>query len=204
MNILIVEDEPMIAEDIAMTLAHAKYTVVGISYNLKDAINILDKNVCDIVLLDINLNGTQDGLNIAQILKEKYNLPFIFITSYSDKETLSAAKLTQPCGYIVKPFSDASLLTTFEVAMVNYAQRYKSEQNHLDFGLINSRIETSLSEREQEVLKLIYDGMTNVQISKMLFISINTIKKHINNSYLKIDATTRSNAIARLRKLSSH
>jgi DNA-binding NarL/FixJ family response regulator len=202
-NILIVEDEPIIAEDIASMLRNADYEVGGIAYTQEDVYNELLKLKTDLVLLDINLDGAQEGLDIAKTLKEKYNIPFIFLTSYSDKVTVNNAKLTEPCGYIVKPFSEASLFTTIEIALVNFAQRMKASNPLLDVHKINDNIHSPLSEREFEVLKLIYDGMTNQQIASTLFVTINTIKKHINNAYLKIDATTRSNAIARLRNLST-
>ncbi|MFM2395303.1 MAG: hypothetical protein RLZZ546_3286 [Bacteroidota bacterium] len=202
-NILIVEDEPLIAEDIASILNAADYEVAGIVYEKSEMVKILNKNNTDLVLLDINLNGKQEGIEFANLIKNQYNIPFVYLTSYSDKGTLESAKTTEPCGYIVKPFSEASLYTTIEVAMVNFAQRMKLNTPFIHFERINSKIFTPLSDREFDVLQLIYSGKTNQQIAAELFVSINTIKKHISNAYLKIDATTRSNAIAQLRKLSS-
>jgi DNA-binding NarL/FixJ family response regulator len=204
-NILIVEDEPIIAEDIATMLRNADYEVGGIAYTPEEVYAELTKSKTDLVLLDINLDGAQEGIEIAKALKSTYNIPFIFLTSYSDRNTVSTAKKTEPCGYIVKPFSEASLFTTIEIALVNFAQRMKVNNPTLllDVNKINAHLTSPLSEREFEVLMLIYDGKTNQQIASTLFVTINTIKKHINNAYLKIDATTRSNAIARLRKLST-
>ncbi len=202
-NILIVEDEPIIAEDIATMLRNADYEVGSIAYTQEDVFVELSKSKTDLVLLDINLDGEQEGLVIAMKLKEQYNIPFIFLTSYSDKNTVKSAKLTEPCGYLVKPFSEASLFTTIEIALVNFAQRMKANNPLLDLHKINGNIHAPLSDREFEVMKLIYEGKTNQQIANSLYVTINTIKKHINNAYLKIDATTRSNAIARLRNLSA-
>jgi two-component system, response regulator PdtaR len=204
-NILIVEDEPIIAEDIATMLRNADYEVGGIAYTQDEVYTELSKSKTDLILLDINLDGAQEGIEIAKALKTTYNIPFIFLTSYSDRNTVSLAKETEPCGYIVKPFSEASLYTTIEIALVNFAQRMKTSNPTLllDAHKINAHIPTPLSEREFEVLTLIYEGKTNQQIASDLFVTINTIKKHINNAYLKIDATTRSNAIARLRNLSA-
>lgn len=202
-NILIVEDEPLIAEDIASILNSADYEVAGIVYEKSELVRILNKNTTDLVLLDINLNGKQEGIEFANLIRSQYNIPFVYLTSYSDKNTLDNAKNTEPCGYIVKPFSEASLYTTIEVALVNFAQRMKLNTPFIHFDRINSRLITPLSDREFEVLQLIYAGKTNQQIAAELFVSINTIKKHISNAYLKIDATTRSNAIAQLRKLSA-
>ncbi len=201
-NILIVEDEPIIAEDIATTLRNADYEVGNIAYSKEDVLEELTKSKTDLILLDINLDGEQEGIDIAKIIKEKYNIPFIFLTSYSDRATVDLAKATEPCGYIVKPFSEASLFTTIEIALVNFAQRMKASNPLLDLHKINANIVVPLSDREFEVIKLIYDGKTNQQIANELYVTINTIKKHINNAYLKIEASTRSNAIAKLRSLS--
>ena len=71
----------------------------------------------------------------------------------------------------------------------------------MDMLQINQNLVSKLSEREFEVLQLIYNGITNRQIAEQIFVSVYTIKKHINNAYLKIDASTRTNAITRLREL---
>ena len=200
-RILIVEDEPLIAEDIATTLVQADYSISGIAYSKEDALNELVNNQPDMVLLDINLNGGIEGIEIGEYLKAKYQVPFVYLTSYADKQTLDKAKQTEPSGYIIKPFSEASLFSTIEIALYNYAQKTKSSYPDLSMEKINRHLTTPFSQREFEVLQLIYEGITNQQIGEQLFISINTIKKHINNAYLKMGSETRSAAIAKLREL---
>jgi DNA-binding NarL/FixJ family response regulator len=200
-RVLIVEDEPLIAEDIAATLLQADFDVSAIAYSKEDALYQLMMNQPDMVLLDINLNGGIEGIEIAEQIKRKFTLPFIYLTSYSDKQTLEKAKKTEPSGYIVKPFSEASLCAVIEIALYNHAQKTKAYYPALNLGTINRDLVSPLSEREFEVLCLIYEGKTNLQIAAQIFISINTVKKHINSAYMKINAETRSGAIATLRKL---
>jgi DNA-binding NarL/FixJ family response regulator len=141
------------------------------------------------------------GIEIAAIISSQYHIPFIFLTSYSDKRTLTDAKFTEPAGYIVKPFTEAGLYSTLEVALYNYAQKNKQNFPSLKLNTINQSLNNVISDREFQLLQLIYNGHSNKQIAAELFISLNTVKKHINNLYLKLDATSHSSAIARVREL---
>ena len=200
-RVLIVEDEPLIAEDIAQGLKKNEFLISAVVYSKEDAIEQLNINLPDMVLLDINLSGEMSGIEIAEKINRVYNIPFIFITSYSDKQTLEKAKFTEPSGYIVKPFNEASLYSTLEIALYNHAQKNKRKFPELSFNKINQHLSDHISEREFSLLQLIYDGKTNKQIADALFISTNTVKKHINNTYLKLDASSRATSIARLRDL---
>ena len=91
-SVLIVEDEPVIATDIEMTLTGADYTVVGIAYSSTKALDLLHRFRPDIVLLDIAIKGDKDGIDIAAIINDKYKVPFIYITSFADRETLDVYK----------------------------------------------------------------------------------------------------------------
>ena len=202
-NILIIEDEPIIAEDISSALEKNEYQVTSIAYDMEEAMHELKTNTPDLALLDINLNGAQEGIDIADYIHKELGIPFIFLTSYSDKSTLEKAKHTEPSGYIVKPFSEAGLYSTIEIAMYNYALKNKNKFPELSLQTINNSLQDNISEREFELLKLIYSGSTNQQIANKLFISLNTVKKHINHAYLKLDSNSRSSTIARLRELMS-
>jgi DNA-binding NarL/FixJ family response regulator len=203
-RVLIVEDDPLIAEDIATALANIDYAVAGVAYDEEEALQVLDTVHPDIAILDINLNGGHEGIALAQLINQKYRLPFIYLTSYGDKATLELAKKTDPSGYLVKPFSEANLYASLHLAMHAYAQKNKANYPDLVLALINARLNNALSEREFEVLQLIYAGVTNQEIAQRLFVSVNTIKKHINNAYLKLDVANRGSAIARLRGLMQH
>lgn len=200
-NILIVEDEPLIAEDIAEALKRNDFAVSAIVYTKEDALTELRSNLPDVAILDINLNGKMEGIEIADTIAAQYNIPFIFLTSYSDKKTIASAKFTEPAGYIVKPFTEAGLYSSLEIALYNYAQKNKRNFPELKLSTINQHLNTPVTEREFQLLQLIYSGYSNKQIATELFISLNTVKKHINNLYLKLDAASHSSAIARIREL---
>lgn len=200
-RILIVEDEPLIAEDLAAILEREGFTISAVVYTPEDAMEELQTHLPDMVLLDINLAGGQEGITLAQYIHERLHLPFVFVTSYSDKQTLERAKHTEPAGYIVKPFNEAGLYSTLEIALYNHAQKTARMFPPLDLSIINRRLTEPLSAREFELLQAIYDGKTNRQIAERMFISENTVKKHINHSYEKLEATSRATAIAALRRL---
>ncbi|MEO8416885.1 MAG: response regulator [Ginsengibacter sp.] len=200
-SILIVEDEPLIAEDIAEVLRRNDFAVSAIVYSKEDALHELKYNTPDVAILDINLGGNMEGIDIAQTIANEYDMPFIFLTSYSDKGTLTHAKLTEPAGYIVKPFTEGGLYSALEIALFNHAQKNKRNFPELKLATINQSLKVLISEREFQLLQLIYNGQSNKKIATELFISMNTVKKHINNIYLKLGATSHSSAIARIREL---
>ncbi len=200
-KVLIIEDEPLIAEDIAACLRRCDYRISAIVYSAEDALPELTSNPPDIAMIDINLNGGQEGISIAAAINERFYIPFVYLTSYSDRRTLELAKNTEPSGYIVKPFTEAGLCATLEIALHNYAQKNKHQYPDLSLHKINNQIPSPLSAREFDVIQLIYEGCSNHQIADKLFVSNNTVKVHIKNAYLKLDAVSRSTVIVRLREL---
>lgn len=200
-RVMIIEDEPLIAEDISACLQRREYCVTGIVYTSEDAIPEIEKQQPDIILLDINLDNGQQGIDIARQINKDFQLPFVYLTSYSDKKTLELAKDTEPAGYIVKPFTEAGLFAALEIALHNHTRKNLQHFPALSLHKINHTILSTLSLREFDVLQLIYEGCSNRQIAEKLFVSNNTVKAHIKNAYLKLDVVSRASAIARLREL---
>lgn len=200
-KILIVEDEPVIAENISLYLDNNDFEVSGIAYDAEEALSQLKTNTPDAVILDINLENDHNGIDIARHINQRYQLPFIFLTSYSDKNTLERAKEVKPDGYIVKPFNERTLLASLEIAISNHTAENNHDLPALGMDRVNSQLITPLSEREFEIAQLAYHGMTNSQIAEKIFISVNTIKTHLKNIYLKLDAGTRLEVLQRLRDL---
>lgn len=120
-KILVVEDELIIAEDICNMLTKMGYAVTGSAMDADEAIELLNKDIPDLVLLDINLAGKRDGITLAEEINTKYKVPFIFITSYTDGTTIERAKKVNPANYLVKPFKSEQLYTAIEIAMSNIA-----------------------------------------------------------------------------------
>jgi len=200
-KVLIVEDEPVIATNISMHLNNNDFSVSGIAYDYDEAIAQLQDNTPDAVILDIGMENNDDGINIAEVINAQYRIPFIFLTSYADKETLEKAKRVEPSGYIVKPFNEKTLLASLEIAISNFSNKMNHQAPDLDIEKLNKHLLSPLSEREFEVVQNIYNGKTNNQIADSMFVSVNTIKAHIKSGYLKLDTTSRSTAIKKLREL---
>lgn len=193
------EDEPLIAENISMYLNNNDFSVSGIAYDDDEAFNELKNNPPDAALLDVNLESSRDGIDIAEYINNNNRIPFVFLTSYSDKTIVDRAKKTNPAGYIVKPFNEQTLYTTLEIALANFAAQSNQHVPDLSFTKINQHLTSPLTDREFEVVQLMYQGKTNQQICDLLFIAMNTVKRHVTNAYFKLDVNNRSAAISVLR-----
>jgi DNA-binding NarL/FixJ family response regulator len=200
-KILIVEDEPVIAENVSMYLDNNDFEVSAIAYDSDDAFLQLRSNTPDAVILDINLESDKDGIDIASHINEHYHLPFLFLTSYSDKNTLERAKHVKPSGYIVKPFNERTLLASLEIAISNYATAKNHDLPKLSMDKINHHLLSPFSDREFELAQFTYDGLTNTQIAEKSFVSVNTVKTHLKNIHLKLDANSRLQVIQKLREM---
>jgi DNA-binding NarL/FixJ family response regulator len=199
-KVLIVEDEPLIAKNIGMYLNNNDFEVSAIAYDPDEAFFQLKKQPPDFAILDINLESEKDGIEIAEYINHHNFIPFVYLTSYSDKDTIDRAKKTNPAGFIVKPFNEKTLYATIEIALANHAMQANKHVPVLSAEKINKNLVTPLTEREFDVIKLMYDGKTNQQIAAELFIAMNTLKKHINNAYFKMDVYSRTTAVAKMRE----
>ena len=198
-KLLIVEDEAIIAEDIAELCTLLGYEVLDTAHNAGQALNILKNQTPDLILLDINLEDDLDGIEIAEYINDHSKIPFIYLTSYADIETLMRAKKTKPQGYIVKPFNKEQLLSTIEIALYNAS--HNSIPGGIDMDKIKQKLSTNITEREGAVLGHIFNGKTNKQMSEIENISVNTVKYYIKQLYVKFDANSRSTLLARVRKI---
>ncbi len=116
-KILIVEDEPIIASDIEMTLEDLGYEVVGVEDNAADGLIAIRNLQPDLVLLDINLEGDVDGVMLAQDINANFQIPFVYLTSNADNLTINRVKRTKPAGFILKPFNEKDLKSNIEIAL---------------------------------------------------------------------------------------
>ena len=119
-KILVVEDEILIADNICDTLTDLGYYTYEPALNYTEAISILEEESPDIAILDINLSGLKSGIDIAKKINNNFDIPFIFLTSNADKDTVTLAKEVQPQAYLVKPFTQEELFTTIEIALSNF------------------------------------------------------------------------------------
>lgn len=137
----IVEDEVLIADSLERNLRKHGYTVVPYAICYEEAIEMIVEHDPDILILDINLEEEKNGIQVAKYIRENYSTPFIFLTSYLDSDTLSAAKETSPAGYLTKPFHFESLYTTIEVALYNSTKEKKDQTVVLQTGTIKEKVQ---------------------------------------------------------------
>jgi len=124
-RILIVEDEGIIARDIRQHLVELGYDVVGNTPTGEEAITLAGELKPDLILMDIHLAGPLDGIEAAQAIRKQFGTPIVFLTAFAGAETLDRAKLTEPFGYIIKPFDERYLHTVIEMALY----KHQAERN---------------------------------------------------------------------------
>jgi DNA-binding LytR/AlgR family response regulator len=130
LKIGIVEDEIIIADNIYNMLQNIGYVPTEPTNTYNSAIAMIEEEKPDLVLLDIQIIGTKDGIDIAHLLRNKYNIPHIFLTANSDINTVRRAKETKPLAFLVKPFTKEDLYTTIEIAFHNFIESEEaSSQN---------------------------------------------------------------------------
>ncbi|MBN7810800.1 response regulator [Algoriphagus sp. H41] len=128
-KVLLVEDNANLSENISELLKLNGYEVLGIYESAEEAGENMMESSPDLVLIDIKLKGKKTGIELAEELRRDFQLPLVFITSASGKEVISRVKYLEPDGFIVKPFTKESLITTVELAISNYkTKRKKSER----------------------------------------------------------------------------
>jgi PAS domain S-box-containing protein len=125
-KVLVVEDEGLIARDIAGRLEDLGHEVVGIASTAEEAME--QAPAAEIVLMDIRIDGPTDGVKAAAQIRERYHVPVIFLTAHADRATLDRAKLAEPFGYLVKPLGHASLHTSLEIAVYKHRMERQIEE----------------------------------------------------------------------------
>ncbi|CCO23164.1 HD domain-containing phosphohydrolase [Maridesulfovibrio hydrothermalis] len=128
-RILIVEDEAIVALDIKGRLNALGYTVIGIAPSGEKALKLATEHIPDLILMDIMLEGAMDGIDTAAAITAEYSVPIVYLTAYADTETLKRAKITQPFGYIIKPFEDRELNLTIEMALYKHKAECALNEN---------------------------------------------------------------------------
>jgi two-component system, response regulator PdtaR len=128
-SVYIVEDELIVADDIRMTLEHLGYTVAGIAQSGETAIMEIQKTLPNLILMDIHLAGTLDGIATAEWIHTHLAIPVIYLTAHAETANLERAKLTEPYGYIIKPFEERELHSTIEIALYKHRMEEKNRES---------------------------------------------------------------------------
>jgi len=128
-NILVVDDEGIVAMDLSARLQRLGYRVCGRASSGEEAINKATADRPDLVLMDIKLKGQVDGVEAAQYIRTRLGLAVIFVTAFADEKTLERAKVAEPYGYITKPFEESDLQTAVEMALYKHAAETRLRQS---------------------------------------------------------------------------
>jgi len=180
-KVLVVEDEVIIANTIVDTITDFGYEALEPAITFSEAIETIEKEKPDIGIFDIQLSGKKTGIDLAKVVQDKYNFPFIFLTSNSDRLTLSEAKLVNPAAFLVKPFNNEELYAAIELALYNY-----SHQKVKPVKSLNKLISKALFIKEKENYKrLNFDDILFLK-SDNVYVDIYTVQGTIHTVRAKL------------------
>lgn len=188
-SIIIVEDDEITALNLKLSLQRHGYDIIAVCDNATDAKKEIEKYKPNIIIIDISLQESNDGIELAKTIRSNFGIPFIYLTSYSDDDIISQAKLTEPYGYIVKPFDPSSLHATIQMAIFK-------------FDLENQRNEEIESQKvdKQNLDKLLYSKRASdkpvITFGNGYHIDISKNEIYFNDEKIKL--TKKEHAILRL------
>jgi DNA-binding LytR/AlgR family response regulator len=182
LRILIIEDELIISRDMTALLQIMGYEVIGDAMDFDEAIEILERETPDLILLDINIKGKKDGIDVAEEINRRFHIPFIYTTSYVDSETLERARKTNPVNYLVKPFKQEQLYTAIKMGLFKAADTNPTD----NLKPSGAKQEPAVSEEEEK--PLIIKGVLFIKdkftYNKLVIAEISWIKS--DGNYLEI------------------
>ncbi|HDZ26427.1 MAG TPA: hybrid sensor histidine kinase/response regulator [Candidatus Aminicenantes bacterium] len=188
-QILVVEDERIAAEDIKMSLHRLGYAVSGAAISGKEAVKKAEDLQPDLVLMDIVLVGEMDGIEASALIRSRFDIPIVYLTAYADKKMLERAKVTEPFGYILKPFDDKELCSILEIALYKHKMERKLKKTQQE--LIQSeklaalgRFSSGIAHEIKNPLGIILGG------SEFLEMKLSRVDPEIKTAIKKIKEST--------------
>lgn len=188
LKILIVEDELLIAEDIRMQLVQLGYQICGMAVSYMEAMELIMEDLPDLVLLDINIKGDKDGIELGHFLHFEVEIPFIYLTSHSDSKTLARAKETQPDAYLLKPYKKENLYTSIEIALSNATKRTNKTIQESENTLEGEEMflkDCLFVKKEQTFIKVKLEDITHIKSTGNYLEIYANKQKHIIRSTFK-------------------
>lgn len=168
-SVLVVEDEAIAARDIAQQLSQSGYSVAAITSHGEEVLALVEQLRPDLVLMDIQLAGAVDGITVARVLREQHLAPVIFLTAFAADEVLARAKLSQPFGYILKPFAERELRTALEMAIYKFKAEETIRRTTAEVQMLSRRVlQVQEAERRHLALELhdeLGQALTAIKIS---------------------------------------
>ncbi|MBA3827333.1 MAG: response regulator [Taibaiella sp.] len=172
----VVEDDLVAAQGIINVLNQLGYIATGPAVSYSEALEMIEKEQPDILLLDIMLHGIKDGIELAQKVREDYDIPFLFLTGNSDAATVERAKKILPAAYLVKPFSKNELFASIEVCLYNYSF---SKQNASEIAKDNYIIKDCLFIKQAQ-------NFYKVKIEEILYLQSDNVYIYVHTTNNKL------------------
>lgn len=150
-KIMVVEDESIVGLDIQQRLIAMGYEVAGPAMTGPEALQLAEQTRPNIALMDIRLKGPMTGIEVAERLRAQYDLPVVYLTAYADQATMERAKVSQPFGYVIKPFEDRELNITIEIALYRHKVEQRLRENETQLLVHQDELEARVAERTAEL-----------------------------------------------------
>lgn len=196
----IVEDEMIIADTICLALQTLNYDYCKPARSFEKAIQMIESEKPDIVLLDINLNAKLDGIDLGHHINANYAIPIIYLTANSDKATIERCKETLPNAFLIKPFTNEELFSAIEIALFSHSAKSGTLPISKNSILVKSIEKHKLTMREGEIILMISEGFRHKEIADKLSLSHTTVKKHMHNIFQKLGVQSSIDALNKLQE----
>lgn len=180
LDILIIDDELIIAKSIKNILLSDGFKNIRYATRYEEAKKTIEEQKPDIILCDINLHYFKDGIDLMEEVSTKFNIPFIYLTAHSDKETIARATNSKPFSYITKPFTEEQVTSSVYLLISDY---YNQKNN------------IQISERELDIIKLLSKGLSSKEVGEDLNIAFHTVESHRKRILKKIGVKNTSELI---------
>lgn len=154
--ILVVEDEALIARDVQNTLRDLGYDVPAIAASGPVAIARADELRPDLILMDIRLQGEMDGIEAAREIRARLDIPVIFVTAYADANTLQRAKLSEPYGYVLKPFDERELAINIDMALYKHRMERDLKRAYERFGTVMDSLDQAVYVVDMDTYQVLF------------------------------------------------
>lgn len=151
-NVLIVEDELLVAEHLKLMIQQAGYRVQAIVSSGEEAIQCVEADQPDVIVMDIHLAGNLDGIETTDLLRSRFSIPVVFLSAYNDQATLQRAKITEPSAYLIKPLQERELLITLDIALRKYQMEQKITHLNSVLQAVRKVSECIIKEKERSRL----------------------------------------------------
>ena len=172
-DILVIEDEALVALEIKQAIHKIGFNVIDMVTNYSDAMKSIQANNPDLILLDIHLQNSRDGIEIAESMKKFKNIPIVYLTAYADDDTMKRAMQTNPIGYLVKPFKREDLKSIIFLSLYKLQNMSSTDTSLMEIGdgyyydihnknLFFNEFPIKLSSKEKSLLELLIESRGNI------------------------------------------